>query len=75
MMGLFKDELAGTTRCLDSASPRLDAYHDRTLTLVMTTEGARLVTKRRTLSRPGPKKRSRNKHIGAMVWRQFRSAR
>ena len=48
LMGLFKDELAGTTLVSIAHRAGMDAYHDRTLTLVTAIGGARLVTKRQT---------------------------
>ena len=47
MMSLFKDELAGSTLISIAHRPGLDAFHDRTLTLVRSATGAHLVTKRR----------------------------
>jgi len=46
IMGLFTHELKGTTLVSIAHRPGLDAFHDRTLTLVETVGGARLVTKR-----------------------------
>ena len=46
MMGLFTKELAGTTVVRSRIVRGIDAFHDRTLTLVETVGGARLVTKR-----------------------------
>ena len=48
LMGLFKDELAGTTLVSIAHRAGMDAYHDCTLTLVTAIGGARLVTKRQT---------------------------
>src|SRR5262249_28308489 len=45
MMGLFKDELAKTTLISIGHRPGLDAFHERTLTLVRSQTGARLVTR------------------------------
>ncbi|MCB4823569.1 ABC transporter ATP-binding protein/permease [Roseicella aerolata] len=42
MMRLFREELEGTALVSIGHRPGLDAYHDRTLTLVRGTEGARL---------------------------------
>ena len=47
MMSLFGDELAGSSLISIAHRPGLDAFHDRTLNLVKSAGGARLVTKRR----------------------------
>jgi putative ATP-binding cassette transporter len=47
MMSLFGDELAGSTLISIAHRPGLDAFHDRTLSLVRSETGAQLVTKRR----------------------------
>ncbi|MDO9711181.1 ABC transporter ATP-binding protein/permease [Paracraurococcus lichenis] len=47
MMRLFPEELAGSALLSIGHRPGLDAYHDRTLTLVRGTEGARLTARRR----------------------------
>jgi putative ATP-binding cassette transporter len=77
MMSLFQHELAGTSLVSIAHRPGLDAFHDRTLTLVIATGGARLVTKRRPraihLARPAKKKAHRN--LKAMVLRRLRSSR
>jgi vitamin B12/bleomycin/antimicrobial peptide transport system ATP-binding/permease protein len=54
--------------------PGMEAFHNRTMKLVMAVEGARLVTKRR---QPPPHKvrRRRRRPLAAIVWRPFRSAR
>jgi putative ATP-binding cassette transporter len=49
MMSLFQRELADTSLVSIAHRPGLDAFHDRTLTLVIAVGGARLVTKRRQL--------------------------
>jgi len=81
VLGLFKEELAGTTLVSIAHRAGVDAFHDRTLTLVMAVGGARLVTKRRP---PAPKRaqavtnRSQTpgrRSIAAVVFRRFRSAR
>jgi putative ATP-binding cassette transporter len=51
MMSLFEDELAGSTLISIAHRPGLDAFHDRTLTLVRSATGAHLVTKRRRATR------------------------
>jgi vitamin B12/bleomycin/antimicrobial peptide transport system ATP-binding/permease protein len=51
MMGLFRDELAESALVSIGHRPGLDAYHDRTLTLVRGTDGAKLTARRR---RPAP---------------------
>ena len=48
MMSLFRDELAGSTLISIAHRPGLDIFHDRTLNLIKTDTGARLVTKRRS---------------------------
>jgi putative ATP-binding cassette transporter len=48
MMSLFRDELAGSTLISIAHRPGLDVFHHRTLNLVKTDTGARLVTKRRS---------------------------
>jgi putative ATP-binding cassette transporter len=48
MMSLFRDELAGSTLISIAHRPGLELFHDRTLSLVKTDTGARLVTKRRS---------------------------
>ena len=45
LMNLFTSELAGATLVSIAHRPGLDAFHDRTLTLVDAVGGARLVTK------------------------------
>jgi vitamin B12/bleomycin/antimicrobial peptide transport system ATP-binding/permease protein len=50
MMSLFRDELAGSTLISIAHRPGLDVLHDRTLNLIKTDTGARLVTKRRSVS-------------------------
>ncbi|MBV9014555.1 MAG: ABC transporter ATP-binding protein/permease, partial [Alphaproteobacteria bacterium] len=47
IMRLFDEELAGTTLVSIAHRPGMEAFHSRTLKLVMSEEGARLVTKRR----------------------------
>jgi putative ATP-binding cassette transporter len=56
MMGLFRDELAESALVSIGHRPGLDAYHDRTLTLVRAAEGARLTARRRPPS-PPPRRR------------------
>ena len=76
MMALFDKELAGATVVSIAHRPGMEAFHSRTLKLVMTEEGARLVTKR---AAPPPRRvkarRSRKRPLAAIVWRPFRSAR
>jgi vitamin B12/bleomycin/antimicrobial peptide transport system ATP-binding/permease protein len=50
LMNLFREELGECSLLSIGHRPGLDAYHDRTLTLVRGTEGARLTARRR---RPG----------------------
>ena len=47
MLSLFTEELAGTSLVSIGHRPGLDAFHDRTLTLVRAAEGARLQARRR----------------------------
>jgi len=76
MMALFDKELAGATVVSIAHRPGMEAFHTRTMKLVMSAEGARLVTKR---SQPPPRKakaRRRSKRaLSALVWRRFRPAR
>jgi hypothetical protein len=54
----------------------MEAFHSRTMKLVMSVEGARLVTKRsRPPARKTRAKRSRKRALTTMVWRRFRPAR
>jgi len=77
VMALFDKELAGATIVSIAHRPGMEAYHSRTMKLVMAAEGARLVTKRSP--RPPPRrtkaKRRRRQPLSAMMWRPFRSAR
>ena len=47
MLGLFGEELAGTGLVSIGHRPGLDAFHDRTLTLVRARDGARLQARRK----------------------------
>jgi vitamin B12/bleomycin/antimicrobial peptide transport system ATP-binding/permease protein len=47
MMRLFREELEGTALVSIGHRPGLDVYHDRTLSLVRGTEGAKLTARRR----------------------------
>ncbi len=47
MLGLFNEELAGTGLVSIGHRPGLDAFHDRTLTLVRARDGARLQARRK----------------------------
>jgi putative ATP-binding cassette transporter len=47
LMSLFREELADSSLISIGHRPGLDAYHDRTLTLVRGAEGARLTARRR----------------------------
>jgi vitamin B12/bleomycin/antimicrobial peptide transport system ATP-binding/permease protein len=76
MMGLFSNELAEATLISIAHRPGLDAFHDRTLTLVDSVGGARLVTKRR----PRPPRRQAVKRkartsLRSIVLRRSRSSR
>jgi hypothetical protein len=54
----------------------MEAFHSRTMKLVMSAEGARLVTKRsRPPARKTRAKRQRQRTLTTMVWRRFRPAR
>jgi putative ATP-binding cassette transporter len=76
MMALFDKELAGATLVSIAHRPGMEAFHNRTMKLVMSAEGARLVTKR---SQPPPRKsktkRRRKRALTALVWRRLRHAR
>jgi vitamin B12/bleomycin/antimicrobial peptide transport system ATP-binding/permease protein len=52
MMNLFGNELAGSTLISIAHRAGLDVFHDRTLDLVKSTTGARLVAKRQRPHRP-----------------------
>ena len=56
LMGLFREELAECSLLSIGHRPGLDAYHDRTLTLVRGTEGARLTARRRRPGAPPPRR-------------------
>src|SRR5437588_771241 len=73
MMTLFDKELAGTTVVSIAHRPGMEAFHNRTMRLVMAVEGARLVTKRRPPP-PGKDKRRRQRQLSASVWPALRSA-
>jgi len=76
LMGLFTDELKGTTVVSIAHRAGMDAFHDRTLTLVDAVGGARLVTKRRQPPVPKPKREARRSRVlPNLVLRRFRSAR
>jgi putative ATP-binding cassette transporter len=53
MMRLFRDELAGSTLISIAHRAGLDVFHDRTLNLIKSATGARLVIKRQPPSRQG----------------------
>src|SRR5437773_629779 len=76
MMTLFDKELAGTTVVSIAHRPGMEAFHSRTIKLVMAAEGARLVTKRvpRLPGRAKTKHR-RRQPLTTMMLRPFRSAR
>jgi putative ATP-binding cassette transporter len=74
MMGLFRDELAGTTVVSIAHRPGMEAFHDRTLTLVSAVGGARLVTKRERPA-PRPVKPRPPRLLPKVILRRFRSAR
>jgi putative ATP-binding cassette transporter len=60
LMSLFTNELADATLVSIAHRPGLDAFHDRTLTLVDAVGGARLVTKRKQQSVHERRQRSRS---------------
>jgi putative ATP-binding cassette transporter len=75
-MGLFTNELKGTTVVSIAHRAGMDAFHDRTLTLVDAVGGARLVTKRRPPPAPKSKREPRRSRVlPNLVLRRFRSAR
>ena len=77
MMGLFDKELAGTTVVSIAHRPGMEAFHSRTIKLVMAAEGARLVTKRvpRLSPRRSKAKHRRREPLTTIMLRPFRSAR
>jgi putative ATP-binding cassette transporter len=75
VMALFDKELAGTTMVSIAHRPGMEAFHNRTMKLVMAVEGARLVTKRRPPPLARKAKRRHQRPLSAIVWRSFRSAR
>ncbi|TMK24448.1 MAG: ABC transporter ATP-binding protein/permease, partial [Alphaproteobacteria bacterium] len=76
MMTLFDKELAGTTVVSIAHRPGMEAFHSRTIKLVMAAEGARLVTKRvPRLPGRAKTKRRRRQPLTTMMLRPFRSAR
>jgi len=76
MMALFDKELAGTTVVSIAHRPGMEAFHNRTMKLVMSAEGARLVTKRfRPPPRKAKSKRRGKQGLTTLVWRRFRHAR
>jgi putative ATP-binding cassette transporter len=81
LMRLFTEELAGATIVSIAHRPGMDAFHDRTLTIEMSTGGARLVTKRRRpppreapVPREAPMQREARRLANLML-RRLRSAR
>jgi putative ATP-binding cassette transporter len=71
MMALFDKELAGATVVSIAHRPGMEAFHSRTMKLVMSAEGARLVTKRASPSeRKTRAKRQRKLALTALVWRR-----
>src|SRR5438270_1573142 len=76
MMTLFDKELAGTTVVSIAHRPGMEAFHSRTIKLVMAAEGARLVTKRvPRLPGRAKNKRRRRQPLTTMMLGPFRSAR
>jgi putative ATP-binding cassette transporter len=74
LMGLFQQELAGTTVVSIAHRPGMDVYHDRSLTLVMAAGGARLTTKRQPPS-PRPFNARHHRVLPKAILRRFRPAR
>jgi putative ATP-binding cassette transporter len=74
VLKLFQEELAGTTLVSIAHRPGVEAFHDRTLTLVMAVGGARLVTKRRQTVARRPQASGR-RSVAAVVLRPFRLKR
>jgi len=62
MMNIFKDELRWTTVISVAHRPGLENFHDRTLHLVKTKEGARLTMRHRLTSAQRPRLRTRMHH-------------
>lgn len=75
IMAIFEKELAGTTVVSIAHRPGMEAFHNRTIRLVMSSEGARLVTKRHRPARKAKVRPRRTRRFGAVVWRPFRPAR
>jgi putative ATP-binding cassette transporter len=75
MMSLFSKELAGATLISIAHRAGLDAFHDRTLTLVQSVGGARLITKRRSQSNRGVSPKRKARPLATMVLRRLRSSR
>jgi putative ATP-binding cassette transporter len=76
MMDLFSKELAGATLISIAHRPGLDAFHDRTMTLVESVSGARLVAKRRPrVVRKSPAKRKSRRPLKTIVLNRLRSSR
>ncbi|MBV8776316.1 MAG: ABC transporter ATP-binding protein/permease [Alphaproteobacteria bacterium] len=77
MMSLFSHELSGATLISIAHRPGLDAFHDRTLTLVESVAGAKLVTKRRPrlAQRPARRRKAQRRPLKTIVLRRLRSSR
>jgi len=75
MMNLFSKELAGATLISIAHRAGLDAFHDRTLTLVESVGGARLITKRRSRPKRSVSASRKVRPLAAMVLRRLRSSR
>ena len=71
MMGLFSKELAGATLISIAHRAGLDAFHDRTLTLVESVDGARLVTKRRPRTARQLRSARKARRLKAIVLRRL----
>jgi putative ATP-binding cassette transporter len=75
MMSLFTKELAGASVISIAHRPGLDAFHDRTLTLVESVSGARLVSKRRARLPDKAPPRSKRRSMKSVVLRRPKSQR
>jgi putative ATP-binding cassette transporter len=74
LMGLFQKELAGTTVVSIAHRPGMDAFHDRTINLVMAVGGARLTTKRQPAT-PRLVTARRHRVLPKVILRRLRPAR
>ncbi|MCK8786488.1 ABC transporter ATP-binding protein/permease [Roseomonas sp. NAR14] len=63
MLSLFRGELAGSSLISIGHRPGLDAYHDRTLTLIRASSGARLIARQRRATASVPSRRGRLRRL------------